>query len=80
MLLISTITLSIIQFKTWKKVSILYNNNIELESDYSQLSTKCKELESNHLRLSAQYDELYEHFEEIIEIIIEEEPGQQLFE
>ena len=74
LLFISTIVLSVSQYKTRKKVSNIYQKNIELENSYLQLSEdynelmetanvyqkKVDELEGNYLQISGTYNNLME--------------------
>lgn len=66
LLYISTIILSIIQYKTSKKVDNLLQENKNMELIYLQLSDKYDDL-------SEKYNELSEQHEEIVEFLIEKD-------
>ena len=66
LLFISTIVLSIIQYKTSKKVDKVLQENVNIELINLQLSDKYEEL-------SEKYNELSEQYEEIVEFLIEED-------
>lgn len=66
LLFISTIVLSILQYKTSKKVNNVLQKNVDMELNYLQLSEKYDELKEK-------YDELSEQYEGILENFIEED-------